>query len=66
LSLEWFQGWPYDYNGHVKVTYKTFCKEPHIINSYITRIMLYVNGFSKSLHQAYYLSTILQLDLKYY
>jgi hypothetical protein len=26
LSLEWFQGQPYDNNGHVKVTYKTFCK----------------------------------------
>jgi hypothetical protein len=26
LSLEWFQGQPYDKNGHVKVTYKTFCK----------------------------------------
>jgi hypothetical protein len=61
LSLEWFQGRPYDPNGHVKVTYKTFCKEPHITNSYITRIMLFVNGFSKSLHQAYNLSTILQL-----
>jgi len=24
------QGQPYEWNGHVEVTYETFCKEPHI------------------------------------
>jgi hypothetical protein len=33
------QGQPYDWNGHVEVTYETFCKEPLETSSYVTRIM---------------------------
>ncbi len=33
------QGQPYDENGRVETTYDFFCKEPHITNSYVTRII---------------------------
>jgi len=30
IVLRMVQGWPYDWNGYVQVTYKTFCKKVHI------------------------------------